>query len=252
LPCRARSCQRRPCASARRGNGMAVPPYCRVAPLTIPAWCSQRVRGSRPSAACVASTTTTPSQAGALTRWARPAMFTLKCIAVCTPMLTIASAALAQAPQLGQPIAPADIAAWDISITPDGMGLPPGRGTAIEGEAIYVAKCQACHGEKGTKPGDALAGALVGGMGTLAPDKTPIKTVGSFWPYATTLFDYVRRAMPFQESKSLTADELYAVSAYILNLNGIIGPNDAIDAHSLPKVSMPNRDGFIPFPRNPK
>jgi len=179
-------------------------------------------------------------------------MFTLKCIAVCTPMLTIASAALAQAPQLGQPIAPADIAAWDISITPDGMGLPPGRGTAIEGEAIYVAKCQACHGEKGTKPGDALAGALVGGMGTLAPDKTPIKTVGSFWPYATTLFDYVRRAMPFQESKSLTADELYAVSAYILNLNGIIGPNDAIDAHSLPKVSMPNRDGFIPFPRNPK
>jgi len=179
-------------------------------------------------------------------------MFTLKCIAVCTPMLTIASAALAQAPQLGQPIAPADIAAWDISITPDGMGLPPGRGTAIEGEAIYVAKCQACHGEKGTKPGDALAGALVGGMGTLAPDKTPIKTVGSFWPYATTLFDYVRRAMPFQESKSLTADELYAVSAYILNLNGIIGPNDAIDAHSLPKVRMPNRDGFTPFPRNPK
>jgi len=179
-------------------------------------------------------------------------MFTLKCIAVCTPMLTNASAALAQAPQLGQPIAPADIAAWDISITPDGMGLPPGRGTAIEGEAIYVAKCQACHGEKGTKPGDALAGALVGGMGTLAPDKTPIKTVGSFWPYATTLFDYVRRAMPFQESKSLTADELYAVSAYILNLNGIIGPNDAIDAHSLPKVRMPNRDGFTPFPRNPK
>jgi S-disulfanyl-L-cysteine oxidoreductase SoxD len=179
-------------------------------------------------------------------------MFTLKRIAVCTSVLTIASAALAQAPQFGQPIAPADIAPWDISIGPDGIGLPPGRGTAIEGEAVYVAKCQACHGEKGTKPSDALAGALVGGMGTLAPDKTPIKTVGSFWPYATTLSDYVRRAMPFQESKSLTADELYAVSAYILNLNGIIGPNDAIDAHSLPKVNMPNRDGFIPFPRNPK
>jgi len=105
---------------------------------------------------------------------------------------------------------------------------------------------------KGNQARDKLAGALVGGMGTLAPDKTPIKTVGSFWPYATTLFDYVRRAMPFQESKSLTADELYAVSAYILNLNGIIGPNDVIDAHSLPKVRMPNRDGFIPFPRNPK
>jgi S-disulfanyl-L-cysteine oxidoreductase SoxD len=179
-------------------------------------------------------------------------MFTLKRIAVCTSVLTIASAALAQAPQFGQPIAPADIAPWDISIGPDGIGLPPGRGTAIEGEAVYVAKCQACHGEKGTKPSDALAGALVGGMGTLAPDKIPIKSVGSFWPYATTLFDYVRRAMPFQESKSLTADEVYAVSAYILNLNGIVGANDVIDAQSLPKVRMPNRDGFIPFPRNPK
>ena len=179
-------------------------------------------------------------------------MFTLKSIAVSVSMLTIAPAALAQAPQFGQPIAPTDIAAWDISIRPDGVGLPPGRGTAIEGEAVYVAKCQACHGEKGIGPSVALAGALAGGMDTLAPDKTPIKTVGSYWPYATTLFDYVRRAMPFQESKSLTADEVYAVSAYVLNLNGITGPNDVIDAHSLPKVRMPNREGFIPFPRNPK
>jgi S-disulfanyl-L-cysteine oxidoreductase SoxD len=179
-------------------------------------------------------------------------MFTLKPIAVCVSMLTSASTALAQSPQFGQPIAPADIAPWDISIGPDGVGLPPGRGTAIEGEAIYVAKCQACHGEKGINPSVAFAGALVGGMGTLAPDKTPIKTVGSYWPYATTLFDYVRRAMPFQESKSLTADEVYAVTAYILDLNGIVGSNDVIDAQSLPKVRMPNRDGFIPFPRNPK
>ena len=179
-------------------------------------------------------------------------MFTLRPIAVCASMLIIAPAALAQVPQFGQPIALADIAAWDISIGPDGAGLPPGRGTAIEGEAIYVVKCQACHGEKGIKPSVALAGALVGGMGTLAPDKTPTKTVGSYWPYATTLFDYTRRAMPFQESKSLTADELYAVSAYILNLNGIVGSNDVIDAQSLPKVRMPNQDGFIPFPRNPK
>ena len=161
-------------------------------------------------------------------------MFTSKSIAVCVSVLTSASAALAQSPQFGQPIEPADIAAWDISIGPDGAGLPPGRGTAIEGEAVYV------------------AGALVGGMGTLAPDKTPIKTVGSYWPYATTLFDFVRRAMPFQESKSLTADEVYAVTAYILDLNGIVGSNDVIDAQSLPKVRMPNRDGFIPFPRNPK
>ncbi len=174
-------------------------------------------------------------------------MFMFKRLAVCIFILTTAQAALAQAPQFGQPIAPADIALWDISIGPDGVGLPPGRGTAMQGEAVYVANCQACHGEKGIgKPNDPL----VGGMGTLAPDKQPLKTVGSYWPYATTLFDYVRRAMPFPASKSLTADELYAVSAYILNLNGIIGPNDMLDAQSLPKVRMPNRDGFIPFPRN--
>jgi cytochrome c len=160
-----------------------------------------------------------------------------------------AAPASAQAPQFGQPIAPADIAPWDISIGPDGVGLPAGSGTATQGEAIYAAKCQACHGEKGRgKPNDAL----VGGTGTLAPDKVPMKTVGSFWPYATTLFDYVRRAMPFQDSQSLTSDELYAVSAYILHLNGIVAANDVLDAQSLPKVRMPNRDGFIPFPRNPK
>ena len=89
-------------------------------------------------------------------------------------------------------------------------------------------------------------------MGSLAPDNVPVKTVGSYWPYATTLFDYIRRAMPFQESQSLTSDEVYAVSAYILNLNGIIGANDVLDTQSLPKVRMPNRDGFIPLPRNLK
>jgi cytochrome c len=93
---------------------------------------------------------------------------------------------------------------------------------------------------------------LVGGIGSLAPGKAPVKTVGSYWPYATTLFDYVRRAMPFPESKSLTNDELYAVSAYILNLNEIVGANDMLDAKSLADVRMPNRDGFIPFPRNSK
>ena len=99
-----------------------------------------------------------------------------------------------RAPQFGQPIAPADIAPWDISIGPDGAGLPPGRGTAAQGEAVYAAKCQACHGEKGAGgPNDAL----VGGIGSLAPGKPPVKTVGSYWPYATTLFDYIRRAMPF-------------------------------------------------------
>jgi S-disulfanyl-L-cysteine oxidoreductase SoxD len=176
-------------------------------------------------------------------------MCMLERLTVCAALLVAAPAAMAQAPQFGQPIAPSDIAPWDISIGPDGAGLPPGRGTAMQGEATYAAKCQACHGEKGTgKPNDPL----VGGMDTLAPGKVPMKTVGSYWPYATTLFDYIRRSMPFQESQSLTNDEVYAVSAYILNLNGIIGPNDVLDVQSVPKVRMPNRDGFIPFPRNPK
>lgn len=175
-------------------------------------------------------------------------MFTLERVAVFAVLLA-ALPVLAQTPRLGQPISAADIAPWDISIGPDGAGLPPGRGAPAQGQAVYVAKCQACHGDKGAgKPNDAL----VGGFGTLAAGKMPVKTVGSFWPYATTLFDYVRRAMPFQDSKSLSADELYAVSAYILSLNGIIGPDDVLDAQSLPKVRMPNRDGFIPFPRNPQ
>ena len=176
-------------------------------------------------------------------------MCMLERLTVCAALLVAAPATMAQTPQFGQPIAPSDIAPSDISIGPDGAGLPPGRGTALQGEAIYAAKCQACHGEKGTgKPNDPL----VGGMGTLAPDKVPMKTVGSYWPYATTLFDYIRRSMPFQESQSLTSEEVYAVSAYILNLNGIIGANDVLDAQSLPKVRMPNQDGFILFPRNPK
>jgi mono/diheme cytochrome c family protein len=176
-------------------------------------------------------------------------MSMLERLALCAMLIVVAAPAAAQAPKFGQPIAPADIALWDISIGPDGAGLPPGRGSVAQGAAVYAAQCQACHGEKGAgKPNDAL----VGGIGSLAPDKTPLKTVGSYWPYATTLFDYVRRAMPFQESQSLTSDEVYAVSAYILNLNGIIGADDVLDAQSLPKVTMPNRDGFLLFPRNPK
>jgi mono/diheme cytochrome c family protein len=176
-------------------------------------------------------------------------MSMLERFTLCAALIVVAAPALAQAPRFGQPIAPADIAPWDISIGPDGAGLPPGRGTATQGEAVYAAKCQACHGEKGAgRPNDAL----VGGIGSLAPGKPPLKTVGSYWPYATTLFDYIRRAMPFQESQSLTSDEIYAVSAYILQLNEIIGKDDVLDAQTLPKVKMPNRDGFIPFPRNPK
>ena len=109
----------------------------------------------------------------------------------------------------GKPVTQADIAAWDISIGPDGAGLPPGNGTVAQGEIVYAAKCQACHAEKGAGgPNDRL----VGGAGTIAPNKAPVKTVGSYWPYATTLFDYVRRAMPWDRPKSLTDEEVYAVA----------------------------------------
>ena len=160
------------------------------------------------------------------------------------------SVALAQSPNLGKVITPEEVAPWDISVSPDGAGLPPGSGTPKQGEAVYASKCLACHGEKGAgKPNDAL----VGGIGSLAGDKPALKTVGSFWPYATTIFDYVRRSMPYNESKTLTNDELYAVAAYILQLNGIIGENDTMNAQTLPKVRMPNRDGFVAFvPANPK
>ncbi len=154
----------------------------------------------------------------------------------------LGAAAAAEGPNLGQAVSPQELAAWDISISPDGAGLPPGRGTAKQGALVYEEKCAACHGEKGAgQPNDRLAG----GIGSLAGDQTPVRTVGSFWPYATTLFDYVRRAMPWPQPRSLTDDEVYAVSAYILHLNGIIGETDVIDARSLPKVKMPNRDSFF-------
>jgi mono/diheme cytochrome c family protein len=161
-------------------------------------------------------------------------------------LLALCSAAFAQSPNLGKPISPEDLASWDISIGPDGAGLPPGSGTAKQGEAVFAEKCQACHGAKGAgQPNDRL----VGGQGSLPGDKPAVKTVGSYWPYATTLFDYVRRAMPYVESKTLSPDEIYAVAAYILNLTGVIGDTDVINAQTLPDVKMPNRDGFIPFHR---
>ena len=161
-------------------------------------------------------------------------------------LLVLSSAALAEGPGLGRVATPDEIASWDVSISPDGAGLPPGRGTPKQGETVFAEKCVACHGEKGAgKPNDQL----VGGRGSLSGEQAPVKTVGSFWPYATTLFDYVRRAMPLNAPKSLSDDEVYAVSAYILQLNGIIGEADATDAQTLPQVQMPNRDGFIVFSR---
>jgi cytochrome c len=144
-------------------------------------------------------------------------------------------------PAFGAAASPEEIARSDISIPPSGAGLPAGSGTARQGAAVYAAKCLACHGEKGAgKPADAL----VGGIGSLAAAK-PVRTVGSYWPYATTLFDYTRRAMPLTNPLSLTDNEVYAVSAYLLFLNGIIGEDAVMNAQTLPQVKMPNRDGFI-------
>src|SRR5256885_8384417 len=144
-------------------------------------------------------------------------------------------------PRFGEPVALAELARWDISIPPSGAGLPAGSGTAREGLKVYEQKCLACHGAKGVgKPADALAG----GAGTLA-SKAPLRTVGSYWPYATTLFDYVRRAMPLNNPLSLSDEEVYAVSAYVLFLNGIVAEDAAMNAQTLPQVKMPNRDGFI-------
>jgi S-disulfanyl-L-cysteine oxidoreductase SoxD len=141
----------------------------------------------------------------------------------------------------GRPATPQELAGWDIDVSPNGAGLPPGRGDVRQGEAIFAAKCASCHGANGEgKPMDQL----VGGVGTLR-DKKPKRTVGSFWPYATTLFDYVRRAMPLNAPQSLTPDEVYAVSAYVLFLNGIVPQDATLDADNLAKVKMPNRDGFV-------
>ena len=160
-------------------------------------------------------------------------------------LATLSTAALAgpnrEGPKLGKPATPEEIAGWDISIPPDGSGLPKGSGDAKAGVAVFAAKCASCHGAKGE---GASAEELVGGKGSLATDN-PTLTVGSYWPYATTLFDYIRRAMPADAPFSLSADEVYAVSAYLLYLNGIVGESDVLDAKTLPKIRMPNRNGFI-------
>jgi cytochrome c len=147
----------------------------------------------------------------------------------------------ADAPHFGVPADPARMKAWDITILPDGSNLPAGKGSVKEGEAVYAAKCQMCHGANGEgKPADRLTG----GIGTLNSPQ-PVKTVASYWPYATTLFDYIRRAMPVTNPHSLTDHEVYSLVAYILSIDGIVKKDAVLDAKTLPKIKMPNRDGFI-------
>jgi cytochrome c len=146
---------------------------------------------------------------------------------------------------LGKRVDAARLSAWNIDVSPNGQGLPPGSGDVAQGRAVFTSKCAMCHGAAGQ---GGVGDPLVGGAGTLASAK-PVKTVGSYWPYATTLFDYIHRAMPYDHPESLSADEVYAVTAFVLNLNGIVPENARLDAHSLPKVRMPNRDGFVLDPR---
>ena len=167
--------------------------------------------------------------------------------AVAAVLLLAGEAALAQSPTfgVGRTVTDEDALALGIMVTPDGTGLPAGSGTAVKGKKVFAARCASCHGAEGDG-GDGPA--LVGGQGTLATSK-PKKTVGSYWPYATTLWDYVNRAMPFDRPGTLSHDEVYAVSAYILFLNDIIGVKKELNAKSLPLIKMPNRDGFVSDPR---
>jgi S-disulfanyl-L-cysteine oxidoreductase SoxD len=163
-------------------------------------------------------------------------------------MLLAAAATLsAQSPRYGvgrQPT-PEEICELGSAIAPDGTGLPAGAGTVAAGREVFAAQCARCHGPAGE--GD-VGARLVGGQGTLRTPR-PLKTVGSFWPYSTTLWDYVNRAMPFDRPGLLKPPEVYAAVAYVLNLNGIIEADQVMDATSLPKVKMPNRDGFVADPR---
>jgi len=159
--------------------------------------------------------------------------------------LVCASGAAAQTLGLGRAATAADIDGWGAIVGPEGAGLPRGGATAAEGRTVYDRRCAGCHGPTGTEGPDAR---LAGGQGSLTTPQAR-KTVGSYWPVATTLWDYVNRAMPFNQPGSLTADEVYAAVAYVLFLNDVVDEGDRVDADTLPRIEMPNRDGFVPDPR---
>jgi cytochrome c len=168
-------------------------------------------------------------------------MYTRNGMLLAAGLLMNVTSASAEGPNLGKPITPGEIAPWDISIMPDGTGLPAGAGTPAEGAKVYAEQCSACHGDnaKGSEHG----AALVGGPPRASLDGG--KTIRNYWPYATTIFDFVRRAMPYSQPNSLSNDEVYAVTAYILALNELIGQSDTMNAQTLPQVKLPNRDNFI-------
>lgn len=160
--------------------------------------------------------------------------------------LACTTPAQAQSPYgIGRAATPAEIAGWNIDVDRDGNNLPPGSGTVSHGREVFDQQCAACHGAKGE---GGIGDRLVGGQGTLATPK-PVRTIGSYWPYAPTLFDYVRRAMPQNAPQSLSNDDVYAVSAYILDLNGLLPAGAALDAKALRAIKMPNRSMFVSDPR---
>jgi S-disulfanyl-L-cysteine oxidoreductase SoxD len=151
---------------------------------------------------------------------------------------------------IGRAATPAEIAAWDIDIMPDGTGLPPGRGTALQGATIFASRCAGCHGKTGKEgPNDVLVGREPRDGFPFSQDPTLPHTIGNYWPYATTVFDYIRRAMPPDAPGSLTDTEVYSLTAFLLHANELILPDAVIDATTLPKVAMPARDRFVPDTR---
>ena len=162
-------------------------------------------------------------------------------VAIAAALLATAGARAAETPNLGRAATAAEIARVDLSIAPDGATLPPGSGSVAQGAEVYAQNCLACHGEAG---GGGPMDRLTGGVGSLTGAR-PVKTVASYWPYATTVFDYIRRAMPPTAPQSLSNEEVYAVTAYLLSIDGIVAKDAVLNARTLPQVRMPNRDGFV-------
>jgi hypothetical protein len=183
--------------------------------------------------------------------FAMPAVFAVGCmLAVGGGLLAAQQTTGPQTFGIGRPATDAEIAKLDIDVRPDGRGLPPGRGTPADGAPIYAARCASCHGKTGKEgPNDVLVGRIPGDAFPFGRDPKAPKTIGSYWPYATTLFDYLRRAMPADAPGSLTDDQVYGLTAYLLNLNDLVAADAVIDRASLPKVVMPARDKFVPDPR---
>jgi len=147
---------------------------------------------------------------------------------------------------IGREALPEEVAAWDIDVRPDGQGLPVGSGTALDGEELFAEQCAACHGD--FAEGIDRWPELAGGHDSL-PTENPVKTVGSYWPYTSTVFDYIRRAMPFGYAQSLTPDEIYAVTAYILNMNDVIEDDFVLSNENFASITLPNQDNFVDDPR---